>query len=52
MPAHQGLMPLAAIVSLSVSSSAQVVGTFQPFSSNIFGEYQTNDLTFAPSGGA
>ena len=39
-------------MSLSVISSSHVVGTFQPFSVNIFGEYQTNDFTLAPSGGA
>ena len=50
MPAHHGLMPLAAIVSLSAISSSQVVGTVQPFSLNIFGEYQTKDFTLAPSG--
>ena len=32
--------------------SSQVVGTSQPFSANIFGEYQTNDFTLAPSGAA
>ena len=52
MPAHHGLMPVAAILSDSAISSSQVVGTVQPLSSNIFGEYQTKDLTLAPSGAA
>ena len=52
MPAHQGLMPVAAIVSDRASISSQVVGMVQPLSANIFGEYQTKDLTLASSGGA
>ena len=45
-------MPLAAIVSLSVISSSQVVGTVQPFSLNIFGEYQTKRLHVRAQRGA
>src|SRR4026208_1106623 len=52
MPAHHGLMPVAAILSVSAIISSQVCGTVQPFFANIFGEYQTNDLTLAPSGAA
>ena len=52
MPAHHGLMPVAAIVSERASISSQVVGIAQPFSANIFGEYQTKDFTLAVSGGA
>ncbi len=52
MPAHHGLMPLAAIVSDRASMSSQVFGMSQPLSLNIFGEYQTNDFTLAPSGAA
>ena len=37
-------------MSLSAISSSQVFGIVQPFSLNIFGEYQTNDFTFEPSG--
>lgn len=50
MPTHHGLVPLAAMVSESLISSSQVVGTVQPFSLKVFGEYQTNDLTLEPSG--
>ena len=32
--------------------SSHEVGMSQPFSSNIFGEYQTKDFTLAVSGGA
>ena len=52
MPAHHGLMPVAAIVSERASMSSQVSGTVQPLSANIVGEYQTNDFTLAPSGAA
>ena len=45
-------MPVPAISSESAIMSSQVSGISQPFSSNIFGEYQTNDFTFAPSGAA
>ena len=43
-------MPLALMCRVSVISSSHVVGTFQPFSLNIFGEYHTSDLTLAPIG--
>src|SRR3954452_6309540 len=54
MPAHHGLMflPLLAILSVRALSSSSVVGTVRPASLNIWGEYQTNDLTLAPSGAA
>ena len=51
-PAHHGLMPLAAIVSLSVISSSHVVGTVRLLALKYFGEYHTKDFTLAPSGAA
>src|SRR5688572_20704280 len=50
MPAHHGLVPLAAILSLRAISSFQVVGMVYPFSLNIFGEYHTKLLTLEPNG--
>ena len=57
IPAHHGRCTpsephLAAMSSVSLSISSQVVGTVQPFSANIDGEYHTKDFTLAPSGGA
>ena len=45
-------MPAPAMSSERASMSSQVSGTSQPFSSNMVGEYQTNDFTLAPSGAA
>ena len=54
IPAHHGLstLPPSLMVWVSVISSAQVVGTVQPFSLNIVGEYQTSDLKFVLFGAA
>src|SRR3954470_24607400 len=52
MPAHQGLAPVAAILSDRAIISSQVRGTSYPASANADGEYQTNDLALAPSGAA
>ena len=46
------LIPFVTASSLIFSMSSQVCGTVQPLSLNIFGEYHTNDFTFAPSGAA
>src|SRR4051812_33462179 len=52
MPAHQGFLPVAAILSESALSSSSVVGTLYPLSANSFGEYQTSDFMLAFCGGA
>lgn len=50
MPAHHGLTPDAATFSVTSISSDHVWGTLSPLSRKNFGEYQTNDFTFATSG--
>ena len=51
-PAHHGLTLVAAILSDSAIICFHVVGTVQPLSLNILGEYQTKDFTFALFGAA
>src|SRR4051794_35839951 len=50
MPRHHGLLPSATILSDSAVSWSHVVGTSYLLAVNDFGEYQTSDLRFEPSG--
>lgn len=51
-PAHHGMAPSSTICCDRSIMSSQVSGISYPASSNMAGEYQTKDLTFAPSGAA